>query len=142
VGFAGGAGEGGECGRDGDGFGFFTGETEDVADGGSLGSKSSGISAGKDLEGVSGLREQIAATRRRGGEDEHGEIISEGMERILPAQAGEAGEIVISGSQFGVVFHGERGEVGIGGEIAGRSCCVQESTQDADVLWAGMGNGH
>ena len=69
-------------------------------------------------------------------------LLQRGSERILPAKAGEASEIVVSGSQFGVVFHGERGEVGIGGEIAGSSCCIQESTQDAGVLGAGMGNGH
>jgi len=43
------------------------------------------------------------------------------VERVDPAEAGEAGEIGVATVEFGLVFHGKRGELGIGCQVAART---------------------
>ena len=40
------------------------------------------------------------------------------LEGVAPAEAGEAAEVGVVGVEFGLVFDGEGGDVGVGGQVA------------------------
>jgi hypothetical protein len=64
------------------------------------------------------------------------------MEGIVPAKAGEAGEVVIRGTQLCTILYRQGSKVSVGGQISRGSDLLQQTAQDAGVLRAWMGDGH
>ena len=47
----------------------------------------------------------------------HGPMVKSLSERVAPAEAGEAAEFGVVGVDFGLVFDGRGGDVGVGDEV-------------------------
>ena len=60
----------------------------------------------------------------------------------MPAEAGEAGEVVIRRTQLCTILDRQGSKVSVGGEISGGSDMLQQTSQDAGVLRPRMGDGH
>lgn len=58
-------------------------------------------------------------------------LVSAGRERVDVADAGKAGEIVVGGADGGTALQGQRGDVGVRGEIAGRARHLQQAMESA-----------
>ena len=69
-----------------------------------------------------------------------GRLFQREMKGIAPAQAGESGEVVVRGTQLGIVFNRQGGKVSICCEVSAPSGLGQESTQDPGVFRTGLGD--
>src|SRR5437879_1188375 len=59
-------------------------------------------------------------------------------DRIAPAEAGEAREVRVGRVELGLMLDRQRGQVRVGGEIAGRAQRLEQAKEDLDVPIAGM----
>ena len=57
-----------------------------------------------------------------------------------PAEAGEAGEVLVGGDPFAAVFDGEGSEPGVRDEVAGGAGLIDEIAEDRPVARAGVEN--
>jgi len=60
------------------------------------------------------------------------------LERIAPTEAFEPGEVGVVAVQFGLVFHRERGELGVGREVAGCAELLEIIEEKAGELRSGF----
>ena len=56
------------------------------------------------------------------------------LERVAPAEAGEAAEVAVVGVDFGLVFDGQGGDVSVGGEVAANAGGVEGAAYEGEVL--------
>lgn len=75
------------------------------------------------------------ARRLRGGGRKVGNAR---LERVAPAEAGEAAEVGVAGVEFGLVFDGEGGDVGVGDQVAADARGSESATHEDEVLPAGV----
>ena len=64
------------------------------------------------------------------------------LERVLPAQAGEAGQVTIQRAESQSVLDGEGCQVGVGDEVRSFRLGIQERAEYFAVPFAGLGNPH
>ena len=71
-----------------------------------------------------------------------GEIRRLLYQRVLPIDLGKAREIAIGGMHGGAVFQRERGDLGVGHEVAAGAGFGQEAANGLDVAWPGDEKAH
>ena len=65
-------------------------------------------------------------------------VTQRSLERVAPAQTGEAAEVAVVGVDFGLVFHGQRGDVGVGDQVASNAGGLKGAAHQGQVLPAGV----
>ena len=59
------------------------------------------------------------------------------MKRVLPAEAGEAAEVIVVGVEFGVVLNGESGDVSVSSEPTADTCGLKNPPEEREVPCGG-----